>query len=160
MNTGKRFEQNFRKSVPEDIFYYRFNDGTASWGSEKTRFQTPNMCDCMIFYKNSLFLIELKSHKGKSLPFVAIRNNQLEKMTDACRFDNILPLFIINFSDVGETYGIYAEKINEFIKTASRKSIPIDWCMKNGIEIKSVRKKVNFVYEIEQSLHEFISQKY
>ena len=42
MNSGKRFENNFKNSVPENVFYYRFRDGTSSWSKEEnslTRFQ-------------------------------------------------------------------------------------------------------------------------
>ena len=31
MNEGKKFEQDFRNSMPEDVFYYRLRDGTAAW---------------------------------------------------------------------------------------------------------------------------------
>lgn len=67
-NQGKIFEQDFRSSLPLDnpnLFFYRFKDGTANWGDRNNpnvRFQQKNVCDCMIFYKGYLFLIELKRH--------------------------------------------------------------------------------------------------
>lgn len=42
------------------------------------RYTSSNLCDFICFNKNTLFLIELKSHKGASLPFVNI--TQYEKL--------------------------------------------------------------------------------
>ena len=38
MNAGKVFENDLIKSVPDNIYHYRFKDGTAAWGegSENT----------------------------------------------------------------------------------------------------------------------------
>ena len=33
---------------------------------------------------------------------------------------------------------------------AERKSIPVKWCIENGIEIKGVKKKVIFSYDLEE----------
>ena len=59
MSSGKKFETNFKNSVPDNIFYYRFRDGTSSWGNKAcegcpknkqlTRFQSKNICDCEMF---------------------------------------------------------------------------------------------------------------
>ena len=32
ISSGKRFEHNWKNSVPKDIFYYRLRDGSSSWG--------------------------------------------------------------------------------------------------------------------------------
>ena len=76
-NQGKVFEENFRKSLDlnnPDLFFYRFKDGTASWGggqqNDFIRFQAKNISDCMIFYKGNLSILELKNHKRKIITFI------------------------------------------------------------------------------------------
>lgn len=151
MNPGKRFEQNFKASVPEKVFYYRFKDGTSNWAtSDKsdTRFQATNICDCELFDGSHLFFIELKSHKGASIPFSAIRPNQIKEMREAGRYNNVIPLIIVDFSDLGECYGMHILDVKRYMEESSRKSIPVEEFQKNGFRIPSEQKKTNTVYDL------------
>ena len=97
MNSGKKFEENFKKSVPENVFYYRFRDGTSSWDkSSKMRFQAKNICDCMLHDGEYLYLLELKNHKGKSLPLSAIRQNQVDDLLLAAKHRNIIAGLVVS----------------------------------------------------------------
>ena len=154
MNNGKRFEENFRKSVPKDVFYYRFKDGTASWDGAKTRFQHYNVCDCMIFSQGRLYLLELKSTQGKSLPLSRIRQNQLRELTETLVFENIVAGLIINFSDTEDTFFLHIEKLVNFIKRDERKSIPLVYLEEHGIRIENKRLKINYKYKVEKFLRE------
>ena len=107
MKKGQNFENNFKNSIDKNdssIFFYRFKDGTANWGpkdnKDKIRFQAHNISDYMIFYRHKLFILELKSHKGKSLPLNCIRNSQYEEMFNASFKDSVYPMLIIFFSDI------------------------------------------------------------
>ena len=147
---GKRFEEDFHKSIPYDYWFYRFKDNASSFsGGENTRFTTSNICDCEVMADKYLFLIELKSHLGVSIPFTCIRNNQIEEMSKI-EHNRIKPYFIFNFRDKEKTYAIYAKKIKMFIELGERKSIPIAWCEENGIEIESIKKKVRYKYNLEK----------
>lgn len=153
INSGKRFEQQWKDSIPPNVFFYRFRDGTSSWGNqENTRFQQSNMCDCMMFDGKTLYLLELKSHKGKSLPFSAIRQNQIDELIKAKNYPSIESGFVINFSDLGETYYCLAEDVSDYIKSGARKSIPIDWCKTFGYKILGKLKKVNYIWDIQNCL--------
>jgi len=151
VTSGKKFENNWRDSIPETVFYYRFRDGTSSWGGgqENTRFQMQNMCDCMMFDGAKLYLLELKSHKGKSIPFSAIRQNQLDELSKASTHKNIIAGFVIHFADIGTTYFCKADDVLYFIAHEERKSIPISWCQRWGIEIIGKLKKVNYSWDIK-----------
>lgn len=152
MNAGKQFETDFRKSVPEGVFFYRFRDGTASWGGgENTRFQQSNICDCMMF-NGILYLLELKSHKGKSLPFSAIRQNQITELSKASTYPKIIAGFIVNFRDVEKTFFVLAPKVEYFITHEERKSIPIAWFEENGVIIPQKKLRVNYRYELDRLL--------
>ena len=151
VTSGKKLENNWRDSIPSNIFFYRFRDGTSSWGGgqENTRFQQVNMCDCMMFDGNKLYLLELKSHKGKSIPFSAIRQNQLDELSKASTYKNIIAGFVIHFADIGTTYFCKADDVLYFIAHEERKSIPISWCEEWGIQIFGKLKKVNYSWDIK-----------
>jgi len=86
MNNGKRFELEIKNSIPSSVYYYRFRDGTANFSGDKNqnvRFQATNMCDCLLYDSKHLYFLELKTHKGKSLPLSAIRENQIEQLDKA-----------------------------------------------------------------------------
>ncbi len=155
MNNGKRLENNFKKSVPDDIFYYRFKDGTASWEkSSLTRFQQKNICDCMLFDGNRLYLIELKSTKGKSIPFKNFRENQLKELALAQYYKNIIAGIVIEFSELDRAFFMYISDITDFMRIGSRKSIPIEYCVEKGIEIEITKKRVNNSFNVRKLLNE------
>lgn len=159
MKRGQKFEDNFRNSIDRgssDLFFYRFKDGTANWNpTEKTRFQAHNICDCMIFYGQNLFLLELKSHKGKSLPFNCIRDSQWEEMYEAGHKKNVYPFLIVFFSDINECYAVHIRDIWAYKSNAERKSIPLLFCKEKGFKIDSRLLRTNYKYEVRDFLDKF-----
>lgn len=149
-NAGKAFEEDFKKSVPEECWVYRFKDGTANFSgakNENVRFQAQNICDFMVMARDNLLLLELKSHAGASIPFSCIRKNQIEEMTKI-KHPKIKAYFILNFRDNERTYAILATDLKEYMNNTERKSVPISWCLENGVEIESQKKKVRFRYNL------------
>ncbi|MBY0755047.1 Holliday junction resolvase RecU [Clostridium sardiniense] len=156
-NEGKRFEEDFKKSVSEKYFIYRFKDGTANFKgtkNENVRFQAHNICDFQVVTENKVFLLELKSYNGVSIPLSGIRKTQLEEMLKASNYKNIKPYFMFNFRPLQKVYAVKVENVQEFIEKAERKSIPVKWCIENGIEIDGIKKKVRFRYELESFFKE------
>jgi recombination protein U len=153
-NPGKAFEEDIKKSVPDWCWIYRFKDGTANFAGEKNqnvRFQAHNICDFMVMANERLYLLELKSHKGASIPFSCIRPKQLEEMAEIT-YPNITAFFLLNFRDIERTYAVRAGELKKFIETTDRKSVPIQWCIDQGIEIPSERKRTRFRYDLESLL--------
>lgn len=153
-NPGKAFEEDIKKSVPDWCWIYRFKDGTANFAGEKNqnvRFQAHNICDFMVMANERLYLLELKSHKGASIPFSCIRPKQLEEMAEITH-PNITAFFLLNFRDIERTYAVRAGELKKFIETTDRKSVPIQWCIDQGIEIPSERKRIRFRYNLESLL--------
>lgn len=149
MNEGKKFEEDFKRSVPPDFFYYRFRDNAASFsGGDSTRFTSHNICDCEIMAKDKLYLLELKSHKGSSIPINCIRKNQVEGLVDAAQYDNVYSMFIINFRDKQRTFVISAILINEFIESTDKKSIPVSFFEQYGMEIRTEKKISRYKYDL------------
>jgi recombination protein U len=147
MNEGKKFEQDIKDSVPEEVFYYRLKDGTASWGGEETRFQSQNACDCIMFYNSHMYMLELKSHKGKSLPFSCIRDNQLSELVQATQ-KGVKAGFIVNLRDVEKTYYVDAVTMQELINTSERKSIPLEFFETQCIKVFGEKKRTRWRYDI------------
>ena len=148
MNEGKQFEKDFISSVPDDWFKYRLNDSGGAWqGGEKARFTPSNVCDFMV-YNKMLWLLELKSHKGKSIPLSCIRPKQLDGLVKAIT-KSVMAGFVLNFRDISETYYVSAEAIDYFVKMETRKSIPLDWVKQFGIHIPQVKKRVRYGYILE-----------
>lgn len=159
MNSGKKFENNFRDSVPKDVFYYRFRDGTSSWSKEEnnlTRFQAKNICDCMLYDGQYLYLLELKSHKGSSLPLSTIRENQIKSLIATEKYANIIAGLIVNFSDKEECYFMPIKMAFKWFYQTNRKSIPIVEFRDNCIQIDGYKKKVNYKYDVEKFINEAI----
>lgn len=159
MNNGKRFEQNFKKSVPDDIFLYRLKDGSASWGgTEKVRFQPTNICDFIMHDGEYLYFLELKSTKGKSLPFSNIKKHQVEDLLWASSYANVVAGFLIEFSDLKEVYFLEINRYKRFLHDCNRMSIPLDYLAKNGIKIDVEKKKVNCTYNIEKMIDDIVRE--
>ncbi|MBW2003038.1 MAG: Holliday junction resolvase RecU [Deltaproteobacteria bacterium] len=155
-NEGKKFEDDWKNSVPEWVYYYRFRDGTANFAGEKNenvRFQARNMCDCMLFYDGKLFLLELKSYRGKSIPFSAITGGKkLEEMSKAGTYRRIISGYVFNFRDIVKTFFVKANDVEHYIYHADRKSIPIDWTESKGVEIESRKLISRYRYDIKKFL--------
>ena len=153
VKSGKRFENNFKKSVPSDIFFYRFKDGSSAWGgNDKVRFQSSNICDCELFDGSRLYLLELKSIKGKSIPFGNIRENQLKELSEAQKFKNIIAGIVIEFNELDRVFFMHINDITDFIRASDRKSIPLDYFKEKGIEIEVIKKRVNNGFNVKKLL--------
>ena len=160
MNSGKKFETNFKNSVPDNIFYYRFRDGTSSWngGQENTRFQQRNICDCMMYDGQYLYLLELKSHKGASLPLSAIRENQVKDLMAANEHANVVAGLVVNFAEKESVYFMPIELAEKWYKNGVRKSIPISEFKEKCIEIQGRKLKTNYRYDIQEFIKEAIQK--
>ena len=152
-NKGKLFEENFKKSVPDNILYYRFKDNTSNWQHNNlVRFTQSNICDCMLYDGDILVFAELKNHKGKSIPFSCIRENQLKELSMFQYYKNTKCVVIINFEDLEECYCLFIADLVDFIRTSDRKSIPIEYCREKGIKIENRRLRTNYRYDIKKMI--------
>lgn len=164
-NQGKVFEDNFRKSIPitPNVFYYRLKDTASSYygGNQQLRFSQSNIADAFLLHTNTQFnithllILELKSHKGKSLPFSAIRDNQLKEMFEASRYRKILPFIVMFFSDIERCFALPIQKVVALKQEGTRKSIPLEYFEEQGTEIEVIKLRTNYRYNIEKFLEEY-----
>lgn len=148
-NIGKTFEQEFKECVPPDYYLYRLKDDTNGF------YGVSNPCDYILFRSPYLFLVELKTHKGKSIPIAKIRPNQIQGMEKATHYEGVYGGFLINFRELEETYYITVQDVIQFTQTEERKSIPVEWCRDHGVKIEQKKKRVRYSYDLESWLRRY-----
>lgn len=128
-------------------------------------FRVRNLCDFILYKYPTLYLIELKSSKGKSIPFSNIAEHQKEGLAEAGKIKGIKAGFIINMRDIEETYFIEAGVLKEYVDNnielfevtegkSGRKSIPIEWLKENGTLIPQEIKITRYTYDITPLIEE------
>lgn len=158
---GKKFEEDFKNSIPEDILFIRLKDAGGWSNGDNTRFTIRNECDGIMFKSPLIYLTELKSHKGKSIPIKDIVRESEQKAKEEkgkktrldilCEYNqkpNVMAGILINFRDVEETWFVPVDKVQQFISLAQRASIPIDWVRDKGIRIPQQKKISRYRYDI------------
>ena len=161
---GKSFERDFIKSVPDTVYHYRFKDGTAAWGEgDNTRFQSNNICDFLLF-DGRLWLLELKSHLGKSFPYTAVmgsydkekgtwsKEKQLNDLEKASQFSGIISGYVFNFRDLSLTYFVPVRHVHYYFYHSDTKSFPLKFIQEYGALIGQEIKKVHYRYCVKEFL--------
>lgn len=141
---GKKFEEDFNKSVPENWTFIRLKDAGGWSNGSNTRFTIHNVCDFLLFTGRVLFLLEMKSHLGVSIPRSNFR--QLEDMKKYVNKKNCQQYFILNFRDYSETYLMNLTDIEKCFQ--SRKSIPLSLCREKGVKLPQTLKRVRYRYDL------------
>lgn len=153
MSPGKQFEQAFQSSADSDKhFIYRFKDSAASFGQgQGTRFTPSNICDYLLLDNDSrtMYLLELKSVKGSSLPFSNIRQNQIKELTKASKY-NIICGFVVNFRERDNTtLFLNIKDFNSAMESWEKKSMNMQDIIDNGgIEIKNKKMRTRYKYDL------------
>ena len=149
-NEGKRFEEDFIKSLHPETWRLRLQDAGGWSNGNNTRFTISNPCDFIVHDGITLYMLELKSHKGKSIPFSCMK--QAEGLFLHCGHDNVIPGFILNFRDLEETYFLKADFVWLFMQESGRKSIDIKTCRESGTLITQNKVRVRYRYNFEDSI--------
>ena len=159
-NPGKKFEEDFKKSAEKHMLYIRLIDPAGSFNIEcqgcnekKTRFSAQNICDAIAYAGTTMYLIELKSVAGKSIPIKNIvknpRDTRLQRMADIEQQWGVEAYVIVNFRSADNaTYAVSAYKLNRFIAATSRKSVPIGYFDAEGFKIPSQKKRTRYRYDL------------
>lgn len=162
-NIGKVFEQNWRKSIPDDIFYYRPQDSAQSFSQNSNlRFSAKSPCDCFIFDGDFLFAMELKSvGSTKSISFErekkdhgVIHKHQIDNLNKFSQYKNIICGFVFDFRINDMTYFCSISDFIKMIEQLNKKSFNEDDLNElcKPILINKKKMKVNYKYNIEKLL--------
>lgn len=146
-NPGKQFEKDFSDSVPPEIFVYRMKDDSLGFAGVR------NPCDFILYKTPNIYLLELKSHKGKSIPFGALQSYQIESLYRYRQIDGVVAGFVINFRDVNETYFVDVLLVYQYYHAGERKSFSLEWIRGNGILIPQELKRTRYRYVLRNLLN-------
>ena len=167
MNSGKRLEQDIKKSIDlKQIYYLRLKDSPSSFGQDSgyVRFTGDNPYDILMFYNGCLFPTELKNtkntsfsvQKSKDEPKKMIKYNQIKGLIEASRYAGVYAGFLLNFED-GECYWVDIRNFVGFITQTEKKSVnEQDIIQMNPIEVTKRKLKVSYRYEIKELLDSLV----
>lgn len=161
-NKGYVLQDNIKKSCEkQDILFYRFKDSPFSFAnSDKTKFTTNNICDCMVFLNGRLLFLELKSVKGKSKSFTNHEFRQLNDINKIIHNKNGLKRFgvyggfLIEFREIEKSYYFSVDNIFKYFEENNTKTLNIEKYLKNyyAIEIEQEILRKNYRYNIRELL--------
>ena len=159
-SVGKVFEDNWKKSVPGNIWIYRPPDAAQSFNqSSNLRFSQKSPCDYMMFDGNHFFCLELKSVAGKSISFERTKNDkgeiqyhQIEYLKSCLNYRNIIPGLIIDFRGTDNTWFLNIKEWDDLINSISKKSFNESDLISysHPILISKKKLKVNYRYNIQR----------
>jgi penicillin-binding protein-related factor A (putative recombinase) len=164
---GKLFEQQWKKSATDDMYYFRLKDSPSSFGQDSTfvRFTLNNPYDAFIFYNRFLFPMELKSTELTSISIQRdkgekgkmIKHHQIEGLTEANKYEGIFSGFVFDFRNTGNTYWFGIENFTQFLSETTKKSInEKDVIEYGGILVDKTKKKVKYTYNIKELLNRIV----
>ena len=159
-SVGKVFEENWKKSVPENIWIYRPPDAAQSFDqSSNLRFSQKSPCDYMMFDGYHFFCLELKTVAGKSISFERtkkdkgeIHYHQIEYLKSCLSFENVIPGLIIDFRGADNKWFLHIKEWDGLINSIDKKSFnefDLLSCS-HPILISKKKLKVNYRYNIQQ----------
>lgn len=162
-NIGKKFEDNFKKSIPDDIMQYRLPDAAQSFApSSGLRFSNKNPCDCFIYDYPTLFTLELKSVGMPSISFEktkedkgkVIHYHQIEGLRKFAKYKGVISGFVINFRHKDDTetcYFLHIKGFDRLIDGVDKKSFnEKDLQQFDPIVIENAKLKVNYRYDVSK----------
>lgn len=161
-SVGKQFEENWKKSIPDNIFYYRPPDAAQSFEiSQNLRFSAKSPCDCFIFNGESLYTLELKSVGTKSISFERehtdkgiIHKHQIDNLNKFALYTHVISGFLLDFRLSEKTYFCIIDEFVKMINNLDKKSFnEDDLCNQcSPIIIEKKKLKVNWKYNVEKFL--------
>ena len=168
MNEGKRFERDFKASVPAGSWCYRLRDSPVSYyggsGAEGIRFAQDNLCDFVLYRAPTLYLLELKTVGTPSAALTSLfgkfdpekrcykKQRHLQDMAKAEQSaTGLRALVVLCYRRTGHTYAVPARDVLEWVERAAaggRKSIPEEFCISHGTPVAARRLRVNWRYDV------------
>ena len=162
---GKIFEQNWKASIPEDIFVYRPPDAAQSFQKTNSnlRFSLRSPCDYFIFNGQYLWALELKSVAGTSISFErcntdkgVIHDYQIKTLKELRTYPNVISGLLIDFRKSCNTYFLSIDHWDQLINSINKKSFTeknlLDYSSPIWIEKKKLR--VNYRYNVIKFLQD------
>ena len=164
-NIGKVFEQDFVKSIPDNVGVLRIPDAAQSFfKSSNLRFSRRNPFDFLIWNPATLTLyaLELKTVKGKSISFERSSEEHGEihyhQIIGLDNFENIGECvcgLIIQFRELSKTIFLHINEFNKLASLITKKSFNYKDLIENNIKFVEIPQeliKTHYRYDIDYFL--------
>ena len=147
-NYGKKFEDVIKESFLKcpDVSIDRLRDAPRKLKN------VDNPSDFIVYKKPHEIYVECKSHKGNTLPFSCIRQEQIDGMSKKIQIDGVKAGVIIWFIDHDITVWIPIDEVCYHIDNGARSINIKDIEKLNGIIIQGKKKRVYFEYDMKDFL--------
>lgn len=170
-SSGKNFESIIKSNAPSYLKVVRIPDPPQSFTQrDDTKFSKKNPYDFEVFdsIHRISYSLELKSTSQKHLTYhtcekeekdgksAMIQWHQIDGLTKASEYDNVIAGFFLNFRlSNGEQllYFINIKDFNRFRRDTDKKSINImDVVLYGGIKINGEKLRVNYRWNLDEFL--------
>jgi penicillin-binding protein-related factor A (putative recombinase) len=170
-NTGKNFEAIIKSNAPSYLKVTRIPDPPQSFTQRSdTRFSKKNPYDFDAFdsIHRINYCFELKTVAQKYITYHTSENDEKEKksaniqwhqidgLTKASEYDNVVAGFLLNFRlDNNEQflYFLNIKDFNKFRTNTTKKSMNImDIVLCGGVKINGEKKRVNYSWNLDEFL--------
>lgn len=144
----------YKKPTPITIVNVDYKSRSTAKITE-AYFQTPSTTDYNGVYKGKYLDFEAKeTHSKTSLVLSIFHPHQIAHLRRVIKYGGI-GFIIVRFSELGETFIVFAQNLFDYLDTFERKSIPHQWFIENGKLIPyRYQKKVDYLNEIDKYLLE------
>ena len=160
---GKKFENSFKTSCPNNILVYRPPDAAQSFDmSSKLRFSQRSPCDFMLFDGDLFYTLELKTF-ADSCSFERTKEEkgiihyyQVKSLKDFYRYNNVCSGFILDFRKTDNTYFLSIDDWDSLVDSIDKKSFNENDLLKytSPILIAKKKLKINYRYDIQKFLND------
>lgn len=174
MNVGKRFEDDFKKSIPDYALCIRLRDEPQAF-KKTARFSHKQPFDFIVFDgKRGIFCaFELKTTKGTSFSFDnifheknedkesnLIHRHQIMGLGKIKKYNNVKSGFLLNYRNekemTQETFYIDIKDFVNMCSTLEKKSCNKEDIIRfGGILVEGIKKKTRYSWNIDKLLDMF-----
>ena len=159
-NVGKVFEDDFRNSMPDDVYYMKLHDSSIGFDVDNStqRFALKSPYDFQICKNGQLYCFELKSvgEKTRSISFAGknpiIKPHQVKELIKAKTIGGAKCGIIINFREFNETYIIDPEDFASYTAALTKKSVNYKDVVSMGRLVGQELKKTHYRFFVEDMM--------
>lgn len=152
-NQGKRFEADFKNSIPADTYYLRLHDSSIGFDIKNStqRFALKSPFDCILYRSGRMYCLELKSVEKGAISYTGsnpkIKEHQIKELIKASEH-GITSGFILNFRKTEHAYFLPIAQFEFLRQTLDKKSFNEKDLQGFVIEIPQRKLRVNYRYDL------------
>ena len=156
-NPGKRFEEDFKNSVPPGVYCYRLKDAGGWSQSKDLRFTPSNDFDHLLYKSPRLFTLELKSVADGRWPFSSLRENQREGLLRAA-VGGAVSGVLLNFRSVNRTFFVPIIALLNQEERSGKKSLNIKdiSSLPEAVELRGELARTRYRYDVGAFIDHYV----